>query len=890
MQMSKHPRMLGLTVCGVLATAAICLPRLAHAQPADATTLITEFKGETAAQTRTPDQLQAAYSQVLDTLLPDIGTDDLNKRGPAEDSWEKIALRAGRPGAEVERAAVARTMIAKLGPGTAQEGRLWMLKQIENIGRGEVVPTLVGLLNDQDALVKERARRALSNNPSPAASQALRAALATADTPAWRVAIIDALGYRKDLASVPAIAQLAGGPDPQVASTAVAELSAIGGPDAVRALQMAKGTATGPLRKNVIDALLLSADRMNRMGTMEPAAAIYQSLYVPGEARGVRIAALRGLVVARGARAIPTLTTVLSGDDDQMRVIASRLTGEISGPATTRALAALVPGLPTAGQIALLNELGDRGDAAARPALIAAAKSPDNGVQLAALRALGQIGTAADVAFLAQTAAATPGATADAARASLAQLHGTDVNPALVQDLAGSTPKIRAELIRGLTSRRYNQASAALLPGLQDPDAGVRASTVSALGVLGDAKVLPALVTLMATTQDAAQQASVSNAVGAIINTLPDKTVGATPILAALPTADAATQRVLLGLLKYTGGAPALDAVRADTKSTDADTQDAAIRILADWPDPVATTDLLQIARTDAKPTHKIIALRGVARMASAGARPAAEKVQIYRDALGLAQRPDEKRLILAGLADVSDPNALKLVSSYLTNNDLKEEAAAAAVKIGKNGAGAAGPDLKPVMRQVIATSKNQDTITGANEVLNLADVALRGWQILGPFAAASTTEGFDKNYGPETGVDLSKTYPGAGGKTIGWKPAAIQPSGLVALETQLAPNENVVGYASVYVKSPNARKAIMSTGSDDGIKAWLNGKQVIANNANRPATPDADEAPVELKAGWNQVLLKITQGGAQWGYYFDLLDPQKKPMNDLVYAARPQG
>ena len=69
------------------------------------------------------------------------------------------------------------------------------------------------------------------------------------------------------------------------------------------------------------------------------------------------------------------------------------------------------------------------------------------------------------------------------------------------------------------------------------------------------------------------------------------------------------------------------------------------------------------------------------------------------------------------------------------------------------------------------------------------------------------------------------------------------------------------MAYATVYVKSPDARKALVSAGSDDGLKAWVNGKQVIANNANRPATPDSDEAPVDLKAGWNQVLLKITQG-----------------------------
>jgi hypothetical protein len=45
------------------------------------------------------------------------------------------------------------------------------------------------------------------------------------------------------------------------------------------------------------------------------------------------------------------------------------------------------------------------------------------------------------------------------------------------------------------------------------------------------------------------------------------------------------------------------------------------------------------------------------------------------------------------------------------------------------------------------------------------------------------------------------------------------------------------------------------------------------------------EEQPVELRAGGNEVLLKITQGDGGWGFYFDLLTPDGQPMPDLVYA-----
>ena len=53
--------------------------------------------------------------------------------------------------------------------------------------------------------------------------------------------------------------------------------------------------------------------------------------------------------------------------------------------------------------------------------------------------------------------------------------------------------------------------------------------------------------------------------------------------------------------------------------------------------------------------------------------------------------------------------------------------------------------------------------------------------------------------------------------------------------------------------------------GSDDGVKAWLNGNLVHGNNVDRGLVVDQDMALVGLKKGTNELLLKVTQGGGGW-------------------------
>jgi hypothetical protein len=75
----------------------------------------------------------------------------------------------------------------------------------------------------------------------------------------------------------------------------------------------------------------------------------------------------------------------------------------------------------------------------------------------------------------------------------------------------------------------------------------------------------------------------------------------------------------------------------------------------------------------------------------------------------------------------------------------------------------------------------------------------------------------------------------------------------------------NRAAYLRNKVWSDKSQKVRLELGSDDGIKVWLNGQLVHANNVTRPADPSQDKVEVTLKQGWNRLLLKVTQGGGEW-------------------------
>lgn len=90
-----------------------------------------------------------------------------------------------------------------------------------------------------------------------------------------------------------------------------------------------------------------------------------------------------------------------------------------------------------------------------------------------------------------------------------------------------------------------------------------------------------------------------------------------------------------------------------------------------------------------------------------------------------------------------------------------------------------------------------------------------------------------------------------------------------IHLAKMLKPKNMVVAYAFCQIKSSEEQKTILSVGSNDGIRVFLNGEEVHESHefTGRWLQADNDYVPVTLKKGINNLMLKIDQGTGDFGY-----------------------
>jgi HEAT repeat protein len=580
-----------------------------------------------------------------------------------------------------ERKRIEKRLIAVLGvPNATFECKQFVCRQLFTIGTSDSIPALVALLPDKD--LSHMALYALGRMPGAEAATALRKGLTTLQGQPL-IGVINCLGERGDPDSAAALIRLLKGNDAEVAMAAASALGKIGGDAAAAALAAVRPNADPKLRAVVDDAWLRCADRFLALGDRAKAQAIYEAMYAPSEKKHLRAAALRGLIALGGDKAVSMVLAALSGGDAGPRAVALGYIREIPGAAATKAFAEQLPKLSPEVQALLLDALADRGDAAAGPAAVAATKSSDGRVRVAALRALAKLGDASSVALLGKSAAGADAAEADAARFSLSFLRGQGVDSAILDGLKDTDPKVRVELIKAIYSRRPAAALPALLKAAQDADVAVRQEAFKALGSLADEKTLPDLVGMLVKAKEEPERGALEKAVMTIAGKVKDEQARTSAVLAAVPTASGPGKAALLRILARFGGDKPLEAVRGALKDPDPQVQDAAIRSLADWPDAAPADTLLDIAKTAPNETHRVLALRGYVRLiALPGDRPVSDVLKRFEDTLRLATRVEDKKLVLAAVADVHHPDALKLLEPYIADAALRAEAEAAAKKI----------------------------------------------------------------------------------------------------------------------------------------------------------------------------------------------------------------
>jgi len=386
-------------------------------------------------------------------------------------------------------------------------------RKLAVIGTKEAVPALVALLADEK--LSHMARFGLEPMPYPAADAALRDAMGKLKGKLL-VGVLNSIGQRRDVKAVNGLRKLLSYSDAEVAAAAAAALGRIGTPETAKLLEQALASAPATLRNSFTDAGLMCGDMLMAQKKQRAAVALFDVLRkaeLPGH---LHMAAVRGAILARQADGLPLLLEQLRSQDTAMVAVALRVARELPGVQATKALAGELGRLSEENQGLLLQALGDRGDKAALPVVLDAARSGAAPVRIAAIRVLGQMGNAAAVPALLEAAAQSEANVAQAAQASLSKLSGKEVDQAIVASVNQGDSKLRRAAIEAVAQRRVIAAVPELLKAAGDADADVRLAAIKALGETVEAPDFGSLANLFVkarTSEDlSATEAALSRA------------------------------------------------------------------------------------------------------------------------------------------------------------------------------------------------------------------------------------------------------------------------------------------------------------------------------------------------------------------------------------------
>jgi HEAT repeat protein len=521
------------------------------------------------------------------------------------------------------------------------------------------------------------ARYALETMLYPEAAQALRDALVTAKG-APKTGIVISLGARRDAQAVPLLVPLLKDPDKDLACAAAGALGRIATPATVTALLDSRRTVSDTVRPALAEGLLASGQRLVQDGNGVLAAPVFRELLASRWPMFVRVGAFRGLASADPEKAPEQLIEALKGKTPELRDVAAEIIAETSGPDATALYAKALRKLPKGGQVALLRGLADRKDPAARPAVVKAAESGKKEVKLAALKALGVLGGAEDVAWLAKLINSGDAETTDAAKASLTVMRGEGVGPAIAAAASESEPAVRAQLLELMATRRAKEAIPLAVASLGNADASVRVAGLRVLDQLGGKDEAPMAVNAVLKAADDSERAAAEKALSGICSRGGNDSLPV--VLAAMNEASSASRVVLLRAVGQTGGPEALKAALAALKDPDQGVSGEAVRVLSNWATLDAVPHLLELAKSDDL-SRQVLALRGYVRLA--GIEPSAEtKTQMLTTAMALAKRPEEKKLVLGAWGTLPTEQSLNTLRPYLDDAAVRDEAASAIIAI----------------------------------------------------------------------------------------------------------------------------------------------------------------------------------------------------------------
>ncbi|MGQ0552258.1 MAG: DUF3857 domain-containing protein [Planctomycetota bacterium] len=170
---------------------------------------------------------------------------------------------------------------------------------------------------------------------------------------------------------------------------------------------------------------------------------------------------------------------------------------------------------------------------------------------------------------------------------------------------------------------------------------------------------------------------------------------------------------------------------------------------------------------------------------------------------------------------------------------------------------------------------------------------ACRDVLVMGPFDNERGS-GLHSAYPPEVSIDLEAAVPGKE-RPVRWRkhPCPERGPSRLILDGMLRPDEQAVAYLATALRSergaagesgaPGERDVVLRLGSSGAFKVFLNGRELLARDVERPHRADQDRVVLRLIPGWNQLLVKSCVETGNWSLELRLTELDGRPATDLV-------
>lgn len=629
--------------------------------------------------------------------------------GIGDDSKARFALGeltnyVAKIGAGADKTMLESVFLNSLQSADDWEVKAFFIRQLETVGGAASVPVLGKYL--QDEKLADPAIKALVAIDRPEAAPLVLSALRSTSG-GETVRYINALGALRAQAAAPDLRSLAGSQNQAVQLAALNALARIGDP-AARDLYVQAMQTDDPYRRSQIIAAYLSlGERLTDTGNSDSAVQIFRNVLdsdVGSEQANVRSRALAGLVHLEGAEANDALLDAINDQNKQVRMAALALARDLPGQVITARWTGKLSSVDPVRQMEILHMLGGRGDAGALPAVLSQLNSSDQGVRIAAVKSAVRLdGGEVASRLISRLGETNSSEETEVIRTALLQIPNQALLPAVKNGLELAPSSAQTVLLDMLAERRAGDYKETVFQYTRQGPAEVRTAAISALGSVASPQDLSQVISLMLNAGSNAQRTAAQRAAVQIAGGMPE-TDQVAPFTSAFGSASSQGKVALLQAIGQLKSQSALQVLTDNARNSDSRVADAAIRALSDWQTPDGIPALVDIVKGNNSLSHKVLAIRGAIRLLPQADLPMDEKVQRYQTLMSLAPRPQEKRMVLGGLANLNSAEALHAVVGYLDDPDLQSDAAMAVV----NYAGRVPDDRGKMVASLIS----QDVLT----------------------------------------------------------------------------------------------------------------------------------------------------------------------------------